>query len=190
MRIYEALKQDHETVKALLNRLVSLNEDQNDEKSELLDQIRDELIPHARAEEAVFYNSLRLLDETKSIAMHGYREHLEAETLLRTLQAGDVINADWKSTAMKFKNALEHHIEDEEGEMFTAAQGLITDQEAEAINNAFQKMKPEVREEGFMMNTIEMVKNMMPPRLADALSEYHIPQGLKERTGSEKRPNR
>jgi hemerythrin-like domain-containing protein len=190
MRIYEALKKDHEGVKNLLNRLVSLNEDQNEEKSRLVSQIRDELIPHSRAEEALFYNSLRLLDETKSLAMHGYREHMEAETLLRRLQAGDMVNADWKETALKLKQALEHHIEEEEGEIFTAAQRLLTDQEAIAINDAFQKMKPEIKEEGFMMNTLEMIKNMMPPRLSDALSDYHIPTSLKDKNNPDLRQNR
>jgi hemerythrin-like domain-containing protein len=190
MRIYEALKKDHEGVKALLNRLVSLNESQNEEKSRLLSQIRDELIPHSRAEEAVFYNSLRLLDETKSLAMHGYREHMEAESLLRSLQAEDLVNADWKETALKLKQALEHHIEEEEGEIFSAAQRLLTDEEAIAINDAFQKMKPEIKEEGFMMNTLVMIKNMMPPRLSDALSDYHIPTTLKDKNSSDIRQNR
>lgn len=189
MRIYEALKQDHDKVKELLTRLVALPEGHTDKKTELLGQIRDELIPHARAEEAVFYNSLRLLDETKSLAMHGYREHMEAETLLRTLQAEDLVNMDWKSTALKLKEALEHHIEEEEGEMFQAAQQLFTEEEAEIINEAFQKMKPEVKEEGFMKNTLEMIKNMMPPRLTDALSELSPTVEPSRRRGGEKHPD-
>jgi|GEM_PF-407901 Hemerythrin HHE cation binding domain. len=190
MQIYEALKQDHQKVKALLERLVSLSENQKDEKSALLDQIRDELIPHSRAEEAVFYNSMRLLDETKSLAMHGYKEHLEAEALLRTLQAEDLVGSEWKNTAYKLKDALEHHVEEEEGEMFAAAQALFTDEEAEIICDAFQRMKPEVKEEGFMMNTLEMIKNMLPPRLSDALSDYHIPAVLKNRASHENRQNK
>lgn len=190
MRIYEALKQDHEKVKSLMNQLVSLQEGQTERKTQLLKQIRDELIPHSRAEEAVFYNSMRLLDETKSIAMHGFREHMEAEALLRTLQAQDKMNLDWKATALKLKEALEHHIQEEEGEMFTAAQGLFTDEESIAINNAFQKMKPQVKEEGFMMNTLDMIKNMMPPRLTDALSDFNLPTNPSKKATSQKDQNR
>lgn len=185
MKIYESLKKDHETVKNLLNSLVSLAEDNKTQRDQLIQQIHDELIPHSRAEEAVFYNSMRLLDETKSIAMHGYREHLEAETLLRSLQVRDATNMKWKDTAYKLKNALEHHIEEEEGEMFTAAQQLFTDEEAEIINEAFQKMKPEVKEEGFMMNTVTMIKNMMPPRLTDALDDLALPSVGKSKNQSQ-----
>lgn len=175
MQIYEALKQDHEKVRQLLNQLVNLNENNQKEKSRLVALIRDELVPHSRAEEAVFYNSLRLLDESKSLAMHGYKEHLEAESLLRALQLQDAVNMKWKDTAIKLQEVLEHHIQDEEEEMFPVAQGLFTSEEAVVMNEAFQKMKPEIKEEGFMMNTVEMIKNMMPPRLADAISEFHMP---------------
>lgn len=175
MQIYESLKKDHDTVKQLLSQLISLNESETKQRSVLVAQIRDELIPHSRAEEAVFYNSMRLLDETKSLAMHGYREHLEAETLLRTLQLLDATNLSWKETAYKLKESLEHHIEEEEGEMFAAAQGLFTAEEAVVLDEVFKKMKPEIKEEGLMMNTLEMVKNMMPPRLTDAISDLADP---------------
>ena len=169
--IYETLKQDHDKVKALLNQLIALPEDSVEEKSRLLEAIRDDLIPHSRAEEAVLYNSMRLVDESKTLAMHGYREHMEAETLLRTLQLGDKLKLNWKDTARKLKEALEHHIEDEEGEMFETAQNLFTEEEAMVMNDVFLKMKPQVQQEGFMKNTLDMVTNMMPPRLTDAVKD-------------------
>ena len=45
----------------------------------LLDQIRTEVIPHAHAEEAVFYNALRELGQGKGIVLDSYREHATAE---------------------------------------------------------------------------------------------------------------
>lgn len=188
MQIYDSLKKDHDTVKQLLSQLISLNNNETDQKSALIAKIRDELIPHSRAEEAVFYNSMRLLDETKDIALHGYREHLEAETLLRTLQLQDLTNMQWKETAYKLKKSLEDHIEEEEGEMFTAAQSLFTGEEAVVLNEVFQKMKPEIKEEGLMMNTLEMMKNMMPPRLMDAVTEWTEPAlQLAKKDGSQLR---
>ena len=52
MDIYQNLKKDHEEVKTLLTELLSLNE--NDEyRHTIIEKIASELIPHARAEEAV-----------------------------------------------------------------------------------------------------------------------------------------
>lgn len=126
MNIYESLKADHEKVKGLLSRLVTLGEGDEKEFSSLVEQIRDDLIPHSRAEEAVFYNSIRAVNTAKDLVWHGYEEHMMAESMLRTLQAGDKVDVHLLSIAKKLKAALEHHIEEEEGKIFSAAQHLFT----------------------------------------------------------------
>lgn len=174
MIIYEALRNDHDTVRQLLNELVMLNENDEQRRHSLIDQIRDELVPHSRAEESVFYNSLRAIDSAKDIVMHGYQEHMEAETLLRSLQLKDKIDADWKSNAQKLKKALEHHIQEEEGKIFSVAQQLFTEEEALMMGQAFEQLKPEVRDEGFVRTTLDMVANLMPPRFAASLRTMGI----------------
>lgn len=169
MLIYEALKKDHDKVKDLLERLVHSADADDHARKNLIKQIRDELVPHARAEEAVFYNSLRTIDEAKELVSHGYQEHMEAETLLRTLQGMEGIGADWTKTAKKLKEAVEHHIEDEEGKIFSAAKQLLVDEEAEMMAQAFEQMKPEVRDGGFMQNTLDMIANVMPDRFSAPL---------------------
>jgi hemerythrin superfamily protein len=164
MQIYEALKKDHEKVKLLLTKLLALHEDDDNARKEYLDQIRDELIPHARAEESVFYNSLRSVDAGKKIAMHGYREHMEAEGLLRMLQIRDKMDVDWKDNARKLKDSLESHIHDEETTMFSFAKSILTDQEAEMMAASFERLKPEIKDQGIIQTTWEMVANLMPPR--------------------------
>lgn len=171
MLIYDALRTDHEKVKELMGELVMLNE--NDEKrSEIIQQIRDELIPHARAEEAVLYNCLRGIEATRDVVMHGYSEHVEAETLLRTLQVAGKIDAGWRATAQKLKESLEHHIHEEETKIFNVAQQVITQDEAEMMCEAFEQMKPEIREQGFMKNTLDMIVNLMPLRFQSTLRAH------------------
>ncbi len=171
MEIYEALKNDHRKLQDLLDQLVALPEGGESQKH-LIEQVRDGLIPHARAEEAVFYNSLRMIDETKGLIMHSYKEHLEAETLLRTLQAKEKIDLDWKSTATKLKSAISHHIDEEENKLIPAARKVLSSEEATKLCGAFERLKPEVREEGFLKTTLDMVANMMPARFTKAAREY------------------
>ncbi len=174
MLIYEALKTDHDKLKEMLNELVQLTESDNERRHALIYQIHDELVPHSRAEESVFYNSLRAIDSAKEVALHGFEEHIEAEALLRTLQAKDKIDADWKATAKKLKTALEHHISEEEGRIFNVAQQLFTQEEAQMMGQAFEQLKPEVREEGFLRHTLDMVANIMPPRFAASLRTFNL----------------
>lgn len=168
MDIYEALKKDHEEVKALLNELISLRAD-DEYRFILIEEIRNHLIPHARAEESVFYNTLRAVNADKKVVFHGYQEHLEAETLLRTLQVMDKLNVEWKATAEKLRDAVTHHIEEEETEIFAQARAAFSQEEAVSMCEAFEQLKPKIEQEGFVKNTVDMVINMMPPRLADKI---------------------
>jgi hemerythrin-like domain-containing protein len=172
MLIYEALKKDHDKLKSLLNRLVNLPEDEVDEREELITKVRDELVPHSRAEESVFYNSIRSIATAKELILHGYEEHMMAEGLLRTLQLKDAMEADWRKTAQKLKAAIEHHINTEETEIFDAAKQLFTHQEAEMMAEAFEQLKPEVREGSFVQNTLDMIANLMPPRFAAPMRTF------------------
>lgn len=175
MIIYDALKKDHETVKTLLNELIALPDKNEERRAELVDKIRDELVPHSRAEESVFYNTLRELKTTSDVAMHGYKEHMEAEALLRLLQVKDKTNLDWKDTAKKLKTALEHHIQEEEGLMFELARNNFTNEEAVMMGEAFEKLKPEIKEQSILGTTWEMIANLMPSRFSDTFRKSERP---------------
>lgn len=168
MQIYECLKADHDQIKALLDILLRTPEGQDIEKN-LIDQIRDLLIPHARAEEAVFYNSLRSVDVARDLVHHGYKEHVEAEALLRMMQAKVKMDMDCLQTASNLRQALEHHIQQEEGSIFTMARSILTEPEAEQMGRAFEALKPKVRQEGLAKTTLDLVMNLMPPRFSKLL---------------------
>ncbi len=174
MNIYEALKKDHEEVKEMLTRLIALPNDDEEARHTLVEQIRDALIPHARAEEMVLYNTLRSLDTTHKAVAHAYKEHLEAETLLRTLQMKDKMDSDWKETAVKLKEALEHHIQEEEGRIFTAAKSVLSESEVEMMGKAFEKLKPGIKEESIVGTTMDLVVNMMPPRFTSTFRKNNL----------------
>lgn len=172
MQIYQALKSDHDKLKNLLNQLVALGSDEDEKLAQLLEEIRDEFIPHSRAEESVFYNSLRMVDTARDLALHSLEEHMEAESLFRTLQFKELTDMDWKQTAEKFKHAVEHHIQEEEAKVFNAAKQLFTVQEAEMMADAFERLKPEVREGSFVQNTLDLIANLMPPRFAASMRTF------------------
>jgi hemerythrin superfamily protein len=170
--IYQVLQKDHDTVKQLLTELVSLKKD-SPRRGELVEKIRDELVPHSRAEEAVFYNSLRSVPVVKDEAWHGYQEHMQAESILRSLQLAKVADVGVQTLAKKLKDAVEHHIEEEENQLFALAQGVVTKEESEQMATAFNSLKPKIKEQSFMGTTVDMIANMMPPRFSGSFKEGH-----------------
>lgn len=172
MTIYEELKKDHRAVLALFDRLIASGDDTADVRNGLIEQIRDELVPHSRAEEAVFYNVLREIGEGEAKVGHGYVEHLEAETMLRALQVAGKIDAGWRVTATKLRAALAHHIQEEETEIFAAAQKVLDTKEAEMIGKAFVAMKPAIKEQGLLGTSMDLIVNLMPTRFSSALKQF------------------
>jgi hemerythrin superfamily protein len=168
MDIYQALINDHNNLKPLLDRLVAASEN-NGETKNLLKEVEDLLVPHSRAEEAVFYNALRETQEGKDLVSKSYGEHMEAEGLLRTLQGLEKINIDWTNAAKKLRDAVFHHIEEEEERIFTKARTIFLDSEAQQMTGAFKKAKEVALTQGDVKNTLDMIINMMPKRLADLL---------------------
>lgn len=169
--IYEVLKADHEKVHGLLEKLVAAAEADSDSRNALLDQIRDEVIPHARAEEAVLYNSMRDLPAGKEVVAHAYQEHVEVETLLRSLQVTGAVGVNWVTGAQKLKEALEHHVAEEEGEVFNAAKKLFVEEEAVAMADVFNQMKPLIKKQSLVGTSMDMLVNMMPTKLREGFGK-------------------
>lgn len=172
MNIYQELQNDHRKVIALLDQLIASEKSEPKMRESLVQQIRDELVPHSRAEEAVLYNSIRDIGTAKDVVAHSYREHMEAETLLRGLQVTDKLNVGWVATARKLKDALEHHISEEEGRVFSAAKSLFSEEETQAMAEVFTQMKPMIKKQSFMGNSVDMMVNLMPSRLRGAFSKF------------------
>lgn len=170
--IYDVLKKDHQKVLALLDQLIASESAGPEAWGNLVQQIRDELIPHARAEEAILYNSMRDLDQAKDVVAHAYGEHVEAETVLRSLQVSEAANVTWVAAARKLRDSLQHHIVEEETKVFAAAQRVFSNEEATVMADAFMQMKPKVREQSFLGNTFDMIVNMLPARLRESVRKF------------------
>jgi hemerythrin superfamily protein len=168
MNIYDALSKDHRAFEALLDRLVGASEADNDAWKGMLDQLRREVIAHAHAEEAVFYNALRDAGQGKGIVLHSFREHAMAEAELRTLTAAKALDANWTSLMSKFSTDLRHHIKEEETHIFAQARAVFSEEEARQIGAAFERLKLETAKDGdsIMASTLDLVANLLPPRIA------------------------
>lgn len=168
MTIYEELKTDHDQVQTLLNQLAASTHPES--RRNLVKSVRDLLIPHSRAEEAVLYNVLRDLDESKNVIAHSYKEHFKAETLLRGLQVTEAVSMHWEKGVNKLKEELNHHIEEEETVVLSAAQRVLSDSEAEVLGSAFVELKQHIGT-GIMSSQIKLIANLMPERFRKSYLE-------------------
>lgn len=174
MTIYDALSKDHREFERLLDRLLEASKSGDDSWKAILDELRRGVVAHAHAEEAIFYNALREADQAKDLVRHSYGEHAMAETEMRTLGAAKMIDANWTSLVEKLRNDLVHHIQEEESRVFDAARQTFSEEEATQLGAAFERMKVETAKDGDSMvaSTIDLVANLLPPRLTDAFRKH------------------
>src|SRR4026209_795638 len=115
------LKADHDKVKKLLNELESTTERGVKTREDLFSTIKGELSIHEVIEEEIFYPALKSHPKAKDIVLEGYEEHHVVDLLMGELESLDVSDETWGAKAIVMKENIEHHIEEEEGEMFKQA---------------------------------------------------------------------
>ncbi len=72
------------------------------------------------------------------------------------------------------KQEIEHHIEEEERKVFSAARDLFLRAEAKAMAEAFIHLKPQVSDEGIVRTTLDSLATMLPTRMAATLRTYNL----------------
>ena len=119
------LKADHDKVKDLLAELESTTERGVKTRTELFATIKGELTVHEIIEEEIFYPELKAHPKAKDIVLEGFEEHHVVDLLMGELEALDVSDESWGAKALVMKENVEHHIEEEEGEMFKTARQVF-----------------------------------------------------------------
>lgn len=140
MDVLELLKADHERMKDLLQKM--LETDDGKERGRLFAEFKAELVAHSRAEEKILYRRLEKDEETRDEALEGYVEHEVAETLALSLEKARQKGSDkWKARCQVLSELLDHHVEEEEGEIFADARKQFSSEELEKMGEAFGKEK-------------------------------------------------
>lgn len=142
--IFKQLKTEHDQLKKLLKQAEEAAEPQ---RAALLEEIEQMLVPHARGEEKTLYALLyeRASEEEKEDALdltnEAYEEHRVADQLLKDLKKTDVAHETWLAKLSVIKENLEHHIKEEEEELFEKAKKLISADERSEILEAYLSAK-------------------------------------------------
>jgi predicted DNA-binding protein len=135
------LEADHRKVKKLLSELEATTERGVKTRSELFATIKGELTLHEIVEEEIFYPELKAHPKARDIVLEGYEEHHVVDLLMGELEALDVSDEIWGPKAIVMKENIEHHIEEEEGEMFRQARQVFDATELEELGARMEARK-------------------------------------------------
>jgi hypothetical protein len=141
MNALTLLKTDHRKVKALLDQLESTTERGVRTREQLFATIKGELTVHESIEEEIFYPELKAHPKARDIVLEGYQEHHVVDLLMGELEALPVDHETWGAKATVMKENIEHHIEEEEGDMFKKAEQVFDDAELEDLGRRMSERK-------------------------------------------------
>jgi hemerythrin-like domain-containing protein len=139
------LKEDHDKVKRLLEEGDATTERGVKTRTELFARIKQELQVHEAIEEELFYPALREHAEAKEIVLEAYEEHNVVDTILGELEVTPVDDETWGAKFTVMKENLEHHIEEEEGEMFKQARELLGADELTSLGEQMRRRKEDLQ---------------------------------------------
>jgi hemerythrin-like domain-containing protein len=135
------LKEDHDRVRKLLDEGEATTERAEKGRTELFTKLKTELEIHERIEEEVFYPALKAHPKARELALEGYEEHHVVDQILSELEQTDPTDEQWTAKFKVAKENLEHHIEEEEGDMFKAARSAFSKEELEELGARMQELK-------------------------------------------------
>lgn len=147
MDALKLLKQDHETVKRILKDLDETTERGVKTRTTLFAKLKRELTIHEIIEEEILYPAFEEQAKLKDIVMEGYQEHHVVDLILGEIAGLSPEDEKWGAKMSVAKENVEHHIEEEEGEMFKKARQLFDQSELEQLGEKLEARKLEVQKE-------------------------------------------
>jgi len=135
------LKADHDKVKKMLADGEETTERAEKTRTELFDTLKAEMMIHERIEEEIFYPALKEHPRAKEIVLEGFEEHHVVDEIMGELEATDVTDETWGAKFKVMKENIEHHIEEEEGEMFKQARAVFDADELEQLGARMMELK-------------------------------------------------
>ena len=139
------LKQDHATVKKLLKRLESAED--GSERQELLSQVEMEVKIHTQIEEDIFYPAYResaRSEKDEELYFEALEEHHVVDLILPEIKNVDSEDERFAAKAKVLKDVIEHHIEEEEKQLFPKARRLLGMSMLKELGDQLEQRKQEL----------------------------------------------
>ena len=148
MNAIDLLLEDHKRVKAILSQLSDSTERALKKRTELLNRLDMEITIHTRLEEEILYPVFKKAGGKEQAVMYheAKEEHRTVDSLvLPDLKKTAPDSLEFSGRVKVVKELLEHHIEEEETEMFPQARKLLGKAVLEELGKQMEAMKTEYK---------------------------------------------
>ena len=138
MDVLRLLEDEHDEAKAVFKKL---------EKAEgaaagrLWAELKSMLTLHEEMEETLFYPQLKAEKPTEDLILEAYQEHHVMDLLIEEISALEPSAEEWAPKIKVLQENTEHHIEEEEGELFPKVRKIWDTAKREQVGHQMEEMK-------------------------------------------------
>lgn len=146
MNPFTLLKEDHTKFKAMLSDLEATTDRAEKTRTHIFAELKHQLVAHEAVEEEIFYPAIRAKAKAKDekLILEAYAEHHVADVVVEELTELPVTDEMWGAKAKVLQENLEHHIEEEEGDLFATARALLDKDELDEIGTRMDARRREL----------------------------------------------
>src|SRR5215475_8954457 len=142
MQAIKVLRKDHSTVRSLFDKLERTARSSHEKKNDLFEQIRRELQLHMRAEEEIFYPALKAFNEEGwRMVAEALKDHRDIDQLLTQISRLNPSNKNYEDKVEALFENVDHHLEEEDGEIFPFAEENCSAQQLEDLGRQIEERK-------------------------------------------------
>ena len=160
MSAIDLLKQQHREVESLFKQFESAKGE--DQKEQVFVTIADKLAIHATIEEKIFYPEVRAR-RTEDILLESLEEHVQIKRVLADLLDMECSDERFDPTLKALKETVEHHVEEEEGELFPKVSRLFDRDTLEMLAQNMKSLEEELEEKGDPRKAVPGETEEAPP---------------------------
>lgn len=144
-RVEDVIKSDHDKIEKKLDEIINNEELSTNDKRNLFNEVKSELMGHMTAEEECFYELIESIKGVHEGQMNeSIEEHHQVKLIMGELDDVAVEDPRWIAKIRVLKEDLEHHHREEEEEFLSETKDEWSDEKSEEIATRFLKIKRQV----------------------------------------------
>lgn len=137
------LEKQHKEVAKIFEKL----EENAADAAKLVNELANSLAAHMTIEQEIFYPAIQRVD--REMVFESFEEHALAEVALKRLLAADSEAEEFKARVTALKELIEHHVKEEEEELFPEVEKQIGKDELEELGAQMKERFEAVVEAGY-----------------------------------------
>ncbi|MHB8762254.1 MAG: hemerythrin domain-containing protein [Coriobacteriia bacterium] len=127
--LFDVLKSEHKEITRL--------RDKAEKDPRRFAEFAEELNTHVHAEEKVFYTPLKDSAPVHEMVLEGFAEHHVVDLIITDMDRDPAGSDEWQAKFKVMSENLDHHIQEEEKELFPAAEKVLGRQRAVELSREY-----------------------------------------------------